>query len=585
MATASDQCALPPPNDKPSDHCNDGPHRAVNVRALALFFQRIETQNNGQQRRLSAPAASNNNRKLSSNDRKHERCNDDDDQIDEQSSARNAEKRDARDRNAAPTCSCSNRKKLCYAIVNVNGDNNAVTASSCNEKVTPPTTEQRRSSYSLPYHASNDALLIANGSTAGEAAVKCASDTMSTSNNSHSDHASHTQSKLPVPRPRLSILRKKWYSELNFGKDDDKQSASTIAFRSCETIAECDNHYNSIDGDEPASSSSPVSDDIYSEIDCDDEGIYEELPCSSAHAPHAGYKCGNSANSGELGGKLRSSATTESNKFRSSLSSLLQKSKFFSTDKQIRRTLSAFAKSCDTLLLGDAPSRPQRCAPRPPSIEQLVNRPIHAQSHHQLLASSSQQPCNFPTVRPPTAYADAPIPESDIYASIGGSEGSSDYYQSVADASDSEEIYHDAEDADLYGESEDIYETILNDDGTLRRNQSLPRADDECNVYYNELDSRLGASFEKKLQRQQRALEKRRKSQQQKLKRKYNLNGNEIPVNWGIVKADAPKTRSGDLKVRAGEVVLILRMQYNPPGKTRAASGDLHCSAINVMRD
>lgn len=56
-----------------------------------------------------------------------------------------------------------------------------------------------------------------------------------------------------------------------------------------------------------------------------------------------------------------------------------------------------------------------------------------------------------------------------------------------------------------------------------------------------------------------------------KLKRKFQLSGDEIPVNAGTVKEDFRGTGT-DLKVKQGETVLILKMDGCPPGKWVAKS-------------
>jgi len=80
-----------------------------------------------------------------------------------------------------------------------------------------------------------------------------------------------------------------------------------------------------------------------------------------------------------------------------------------------------------------------------------------------------------------------------------------------------------------------------------------------------EIDARKTAELEKKIEKEQKLLEKRRRESAEKLRTKFNLTGQEVPVNYGIVKEDAKKSKY-NLRVGKGEVVLVLRMEDNPPG-------------------
>ncbi|XP_055945093.1 FYN-binding protein 1-like isoform X3 [Argiope bruennichi] len=77
---------------------------------------------------------------------------------------------------------------------------------------------------------------------------------------------------------------------------------------------------------------------------------------------------------------------------------------------------------------------------------------------------------------------------------------------------------------------------------------------------------KLRREEEKKLRKEQKEREKREK-EMEKLKRKFGLTGDEIPIDDGLVKMDSRGSRSGDLPVKRGETVLILRMEGNPQGR------------------
>lgn len=77
---------------------------------------------------------------------------------------------------------------------------------------------------------------------------------------------------------------------------------------------------------------------------------------------------------------------------------------------------------------------------------------------------------------------------------------------------------------------------------------------------------KLKKEEEKKIRKEQKEKEKREK-ELEKLKRKFALTGEEIPIDDGLVKWDSRGSKSGDLPVKRGETVLILRMEGNPSGR------------------
>uniref|UniRef100_A0A2L2Y908 FYN-binding protein n=1 Tax=Parasteatoda tepidariorum TaxID=114398 RepID=A0A2L2Y908_PARTP len=121
--------------------------------------------------------------------------------------------------------------------------------------------------------------------------------------------------------------------------------------------------------------------------------------------------------------------------------------------------------------------------------------------------------------------------------------------------SSTEELYQDAEDAN----SEEFYE-VMPCDTIFPEESGSP-------VYSNNKKEieRLQREEEKKVRKEQKEKEKREK-EQEKLRRKFGLTGEEIPIDDGLVKTDS-RGGKGDLPVKKGETVLILRMEGNPSGK------------------
>lgn len=112
------------------------------------------------------------------------------------------------------------------------------------------------------------------------------------------------------------------------------------------------------------------------------------------------------------------------------------------------------------------------------------------------------------------------------------------------------------EEYDYYDDGECIYEELSSNEGTI-----YEEFIEEENVYGNadaEVDRPDKVAEEAK--NQMKRLKKARK-----IMKRFNLTGDEIPVNAGIVKRDQKGSHS-NLKVRASETVLILRMTGNPPG-------------------
>jgi hypothetical protein len=130
-----------------------------------------------------------------------------------------------------------------------------------------------------------------------------------------------------------------------------------------------------------------------------------------------------------------------------------------------------------------------------------------------------------------------------------------DLYQDVL-------LFESSHDADLESRNdkecgERIYETL-----SMEQAHLYGKALSE-NVYSNRDTIN---EMDRKLIRQQKLQDKKRRIQAAKLQRKFNLSGNEIPLNAGVVKTDV-RGNQMDLRIHKNEIVLILRIDGNPPGK------------------
>ena len=128
--------------------------------------------------------------------------------------------------------------------------------------------------------------------------------------------------------------------------------------------------------------------------------------------------------------------------------------------------------------------------------------------------------------------------EADYYEGVKDSHGHSkefedEYYQDASEINGNEAIYEV-----LPFEYEQDYGNV---EGCLN---SMKDVSDEN---YNKFD-------------------KKRKLQSIKLMKKFQLTGQEIPINAGVVKDDFKGGRN-ELSVKKGETILIIRMEGNPPGK------------------
>jgi hypothetical protein len=257
--------------------------------------------------------------------------------------------------------------------------------------------------------------------------------------------------------------------------------------------------------------------DYASACEEEEEDIYEELPAKY-------HEC-------DLR-MLRDQGPRKSSSMSHSLGTLILKSKLLKKrilvrEEKGRRTFFPFSRSRET-----------RDLPKPPSIN-VVNASIEQLNKEQVLQSERKHD------------------DSDLYYDVRelGSDASAsdEYYETISP------LFSDA--------SEGVYEEVYGSNHSEQLYESLPFTNyGNCDrVEYVEIDARKTAELEKRIQKEQKLLEKRQQQNREKLRQKFNMTGEEVPVNWGIVKEDAKRSKY-NLRVKKGEVVLVLRMESNPPG-------------------
>ncbi|KFM57668.1 FYN-binding protein, partial [Stegodyphus mimosarum] len=122
----------------------------------------------------------------------------------------------------------------------------------------------------------------------------------------------------------------------------------------------------------------------------------------------------------------------------------------------------------------------------------------------------------------------------------------------------------------VHGSNEELYQDA---DGPIQEEfyEEMP-----CDIIPEDSGSPLYSNNRKEIEKLRREEEKRIRKEQkekekkgkemEKLKKKFGLTGEEIPIDDGLVKADS-RGGKGDLAVKRGETVLILRMEGNPSGR------------------
>jgi len=205
------------------------------------------------------------------------------------------------------------------------------------------------------------------------------------------------------------------------------------------------------------------------------------------------------------------------------------------------------------------PVKPTRTPPLPPRLHFRPAAPLPPESSEDyygdtLIANTGHSSYEL--------YNDAGHSEQ-IYCSLDkDDESGSDFYEGINDYDDggltgdkhsyvTENYYEDAFD-NMNSDCDRIYEVL-----PFERDIETDSDSNASTVSLDQIDREQTDCDDSDRKREQKAV---------KLRKKFNLTGEEIPVNAGIVKENRRGSRY-DLLVRKGETVLILRMEGNPPGK------------------
>ncbi|XP_076318387.1 uncharacterized protein LOC143229632 isoform X2 [Tachypleus tridentatus] len=186
------------------------------------------------------------------------------------------------------------------------------------------------------------------------------------------------------------------------------------------------------------------------------------------------------------------------------------------------------------------------------------------EAEDELYDDTDMEPPPLPSQPPPSRPKYAPPPPPPPSGSIG------------IDNTLGEELYQDAMDQNPL--EEDLYEEMPAD--TI--------SNDEANgPMYSNRKEELRFKKEEEKQRRKEQKEKEKKDRElEKLRKKYLITGDELPVDTGVVKCDSRGGRL-DLAVKKGDILEILRMENNPSGKwlvrnDRAKIGYVELTNIQV---
>lgn len=267
-------------------------------------------------------------------------------------------------------------------------------------------------------------------------------------------------------------------------------------------------------------------------------------------------------------------------------------------------------KKCQTIDLTTystqtKPMKPTRRAPDPPKLHFRPAAPLPPPEpsedyYEDTLTHSSE--CESRLTNGYELYNDS-VDSERIYCSLDNEDddqNDSDIYEGIDDYDDGlthrsdntyvcDNYYEDNTIDDFDSDSDPIYEVLPferdlpTDSDSIVSNGSTISLDDNQNQSEtrNEVESEVNSKEKAKPEQKLDSFDRKRNLKAIKLKKKFNLNGNEIPVNAGVVKEDHKGNRY-DLLVRKGETVLILRMEGNPPGKWLAKNERSKVGFVNL---
>lgn len=296
----------------------------------------------------------------------------------------------------------------------------------------------------------------------------------------------------------------------------------------------------------------------------DDEDIYEEIPDTYYSSQPDIQRASTHHNS-----------PPRSDQINRKLSQSLQKIKIVL--QRTHRSLGEEGRRKNSLFTFKSRESKDRKLPKPPSIEQL-ERPFRSSTSaiYRERREGGGKVGEGEGEREGSrgsrdASQETSQEESEYYYDVrelNSPESSDDYYYCLEDPTEEEEdpyeeITYPDEKANNIINNNDVEDRNDNDNKSSERYNSNSSAG---GVQYAEIDPVQTLELEKKIQKEQKQLERRRREKAEKWRRKFNLTGQEVPVNYALVKSDVGRGRNNRLRVKKGETVLVLRMEGNPPG-------------------
>lgn len=223
------------------------------------------------------------------------------------------------------------------------------------------------------------------------------------------------------------------------------------------------------------------------------------------------------------------------------------------------------------------PAKNASTLPKPPRQSKPVPTlpvPLPAAEIQQTASVMTSEMKSLPSLPIPEFTEEEELGETvteDFYDDTDGPNRTSSLISDVAQyssgsASQQDDLYQDA--SIRTDEADDVYEDI----GV--GGQSSRLSDVSSLTYTSKREEeRHRREEERRLKREQKEKEKKAR-ETEKIRKRFNLSGNEAPVYTGIVKESTKGRRREDLVVKKGDRVSILRIGENPIGKWLALNDD-----------
>jgi hypothetical protein len=382
------------------------------------------------------------------------------------------------------------------------------------------------------------------------------------------------QTERPVPKPRKSLQINKNNTNCDQNSDntncDNNQFISDSNNRSnsltLSTIKEFKElSLNGLNGRNVKSHSISLPQNSSSIVTNDRNSCQTSNPnCNEVCAQTTDKTVMNSSNEPNSQ-KLTTNDKQRVSKTKKQLKSFLKRSKILSLRRSSAENKKEKSKLCATnsdpsSVIKQLPIKPTRSPPLPPLLRFRPAAPLPPEANEDYYEDTLTASNSSGYKHPYELYNDSAHDEQ-IYCSLDNDDDSeTDFYEGIDDYDDGLTGHKHSYIADNY--YEDSFDNMNSDCDRIY--EVLPFEKE----YYSDSDSNASivSLEEKQINSDCDPLAKKRELKAIKLRKKFNMTGEEVPVNAGIVKEDKRGSRY-DLYVREGETVLILRMEGNPPGK------------------